>query len=524
MTSGTEAEHDAGPAADGPYLRMKGISKVYDNGVAANDGVDLAVQRGEIHGLVGENGAGKSTLMKVLYGLERPDHGQIVFRGQPVEIASARDAIALGIGMVHQHFMLVPSLTVAESVVLGREPRRGPFVDRRRAAADVGAAAKSYGLDVPPRAVIRDLSVGQRQRVEILKALYRGAELLILDEPTAVLTPQETDELFAALRGLVDDGLTIIFITHKLREVVEISDRVTVMRDGRTVSVRRTADVTRGDISRLMVGRDDLFEVSRTPHAIGEPRLRVRDLSAVSAQGRPVLRSVSLDVAAGEVYGIAGVEGNGQTELVEILTGLRPATAGSATVDGTPLLGRSPRRIRELGVAHIPEDRLGRGVASGASVVENLALDRYRDAPAAAGLRLRPKVLEARARELVERFAIRIRDPGAPVAALSGGNMQKVVIARELAEPPSVLVAAQPTRGVDIGAIEFIHAELLHLRDAGTAILLVSAELSEIRRLADRIAVLYEGELVGEFDDPDAVDDHELGLYMLGARRTEARA
>ena len=506
---------------DSPYLRMSDIVKIYDNGVVANREVDLEVRRGEVHALVGENGAGKSTLMKILYGLERSDSGQIVFDGERLAVTSAADAIAAGIGMVHQHFMLVPSLTVAENVALGSELRRGLVVDRQRTAKQVSEVAGTFGMSVPLEAVVRDLSVGQRQRVEILKALYRGAQLLILDEPTAVLTPQETDELIAALRRLVDDGLTIIFITHKLGEVKAISDRVTVMRDGRQVGVRETAATSTDEISRLMVGRDDLQEVERQPQEVGDVRLRLDRVRAVNPSGAAVLKDVSLRIHAGEIYGIAGVEGNGQTELVEVITGLSPTAGGVIEMDGVTMAGLSPRQIRDIGVRHIPEDRLRRGVATDASVSENLVVDSYDRPPAASRGWMRPDALRKRAEELIARFDIRVDTPDAPVGALSGGNMQKVVVARELAETPSLVVAAQPTRGVDIGAIDFIHTELLRLRDEGTAILLVSAELSEVRRLSDRIGVLYEGELVGEFDQPDEVSDHMLGLYMLGARRQD---
>ena len=499
-------------------VEMKQISKVYPNGVVANKGVDFAVEKGEIHALVGENGAGKSTLMKILYGLEQPTQGEIFLNGQPVKIHSPHRAIELGIGMVHQNFMLVPSFTIAENVVLGSEPRRGRFVDRASAVKLTADLGKEYGLHVDPTARVEATPVGMRQRVEILKTLYRGADLLILDEPTAVLTPQETDELFRAVRKLVNQGNTVIFITHKLVEVKEISDRVTVMRHGEVTGRVATSDVSEADIARMMVGRTVFLQIDKPPLQRGRVVAQIRDLGYVLETGRPALHDVNFDVYAGEILGVAGVEGNGQTELVEVLTGLRPATTGTILVDGLPVQDKSPRQVRLSGVAHIPEDRLTNGVALEASIADNLAVDRYNRPPFTRNFVLSPRAVRRQAERLMQQFDIRAAGPDAPMNSLSGGNMQKVIVAREFSAEPGLLVAAQPTRGVDIGASEFLRGQLVAKRNEGKAVLLVSADLAEVMSLADRIAVMYKGQIAGVFQNGPELTEEELGLYMLGVK------
>lgn len=500
------------------FVEMKQISKVYPNGVVANKGVDFAVEKGEIHALVGENGAGKSTLMKILYGLEQPTNGEIHLNSKAVEIANPHRAIELGIGMVHQNFMLVPSFTIAENVVLGSEPRRGRFVDREGAIKLTASLAKEYGLHVDPTARVEATPVGMRQRVEILKTLYRGADLLILDEPTAVLTPQETDELFLAVRKLVNQGKTVIFITHKLVEVKEISDRVTVMRHGEVTGRVATSDVSEADIARMMVGRTVFLQIDKPPLPRGRVVAQVRGLGYVAETGRPALHDVSFDVYAGEILGVAGVEGNGQTELVEVLTGLRPATTGMILVDGQPVQNKSARQVRLSGVAHIPEDRLTNGVALEASIADNLAVDRYNRAPFTRNFVLSPRAVRRQAERLMQQFDIRAAGPDAPMNSLSGGNMQKVIVAREFSAEPALLVAAQPTRGVDIGASEFLRGQLVAKRNEGKAVLLVSADLAEVMSLADRIAVMYIGQIAGVFQNGPELTEEELGLYMLGVK------
>jgi general nucleoside transport system ATP-binding protein len=499
-----------------PLVEMRKIVKIYPNGIAANRAVDFSVDAGEIHALVGENGAGKSTLMKILYGLEQPSEGQILLRGQPVTIASPHQAIDLGIGMVHQNFMLVPSFTVAQNVVLGREPRRGRFVDSEAAIRITSQLAQEYGLDVDPTAPVAATPVGMRQRVEILKTLYRGADLLILDEPTAVLTPQETDDLFDAVHRLVQQGKTVIFITHKLREVKEISDRVTVMRHGAVTGRVNTADVTEEEIARMMVGRELFLQIDRPPQQRGRAVLQVRNLGFVAETGRPALRDLTFNVYAGEILGIAGVEGNGQTELAEVLSGLKPATTGEILVNDQVVTGQRARAVRAAGVAHIPEDRLTNGAALDASIAENLVVDRYNRPPFTQTGVLDPGRIGRQAADLIRQFDIRSAGPDAPMRSLSGGNMQKVIVAREFSAEPSLLIAAQPTRGVDIGASEFLRAQLLQKRGEGKAILLISADLAEVMSLADRIAVMYKGRIVALFPNRPDLTEQELGLYMLG--------
>ena len=501
-----------------PIIDLRNIIKIYSNGVVANDGVNFSVEKGEIHALVGENGAGKSTLMKIIYGLEQPTQGEIIIDGQPRHFHSSRNAIDAGIGMVHQNFMLVPSFTVAENIVLGQEPTRRGFLNKKEAHDATVEFSKRYGLRVEPDAIVDSINVGMRQRVEILKALYRGANILILDEPTAVLTPQETQELFAAIRKLVDQGKTVVFITHKLREVKEISDRVTVMRAGKVVGEVATVDATRESLARMMVGREVFLNVDKPPVTRGRKIMEVQNLSYVADTGRRMLNNMSFNIYAGEILGIAGVEGNGQTELVEILTGLRPATSGNALVDGKPVLNRTPREVRMAKVAHIPEDRLTNGLALSASINENLIVDRYFRPPFKRGASIDYKKVRSFGVEMIQKFGIRTPNGDLPVSSLSGGNMQKVIVAREFSSDPELLIASQPTRGIDVGATEFIRDQLVKKRTDGTAVLLVSADLSEVMSLSDRIIAMFEGQITGVFPDAQAVPEEELGLYMLGVK------
>ena len=502
-----------------PIIETQHIHKVYPNGVHANDDISFQVEAGEIHALVGENGAGKSTLMKILYGLEQPTEGRLFIRDAEVSIPNPQVAIEQGIGMVHQNFMLVDSFTVSQNIILNRETMQGVQIDFQQAVTDTEQLSREYGLFVNPNARIADIPVGMRQRVEILKALYRGAEILILDEPTAVLTPSETQDLFAAIRNLVEGGKTVIFITHKLKEVIAISDRVTVMRDARQVGTVNTAETSERELARMMVGREVFMQVDRPPVNRGAPVLDVQDLTYADSSGHQLLKQVSFTVYENEILGIAGVEGNGQTELAEVLTGLRPPTTGDAYIDKQQILGRGPRSVREHNVAHIPEDRLTNGVAQTSSIADNLIIDRYYRAPFTRGGLLDINAIDANGAELINQFNIIAPDGTIPVNALSGGNMQKVVVARELSSSPKLLIAAQPTRGVDIGAIEFIHQQLVDQRTDGLAILLISADLQEVMKLSDRIMVMYEGEIVGIFPNDERLTEERIGYYMLGAER-----
>ncbi len=504
-----------------PLLELKGITKRFP-GVVANDHVDFELAPGEVHALLGENGAGKSTLMNILYGLYHPDEGEIRLRGEPLRIDSPRAAIDAGIGMVHQHFMLIPVMSVAENIVLAVEPRKGPFLDLNTANERVRDISKRFGLAVRPEAHIESISVGMQQRVEILKALYRGAEILILDEPTAVLTPQEAEELFQIIRSLQAEGKSIIFITHRLGEVLAIADRVTVLRRGKTIETVPREGATEESLARLMVGREVLLRVEKKPSEPGEPVLSVEDLRVCDERGLEAVRGVSLQVRAGEIVGIAGVDGNGQSELIEAITGLRKPEAGRVAVDGEELADEGARDCLDAGVGHIPEDRQRRGLVLDFSLAENIALHDYREEPDSKWGWLYPKRLVARAVRLLKEFDVRGGGPKTPAASLSGGNQQKVILAREIDRNPKVLVAAQPTRGLDVGAIEFVHRRLVAERDEGRAILLVSFELEEILSLSDRILVLYEGQVVGEYS-PE-VSEEELGIAMTGGRKSEAAA
>jgi len=498
-------------------VEMHNISKQFPL-VLANDDVTFSVQKGEIHALVGENGAGKSTLMNILYGLLNADGGTLAVDGKAAHFTGPGDAIARGIGMVHQHFMLIPPLTVAENVVLGQEPSKRGFVDKARANQTVKALSDQYGLKVDPTAKVETLSVGIEQRIEIIKVLYRGAEILILDEPTAVLTPQEVDELFEILGSLKDQGKTIIFITHKLQEVMAVADTVTVMRRGKVVGTVSTQDTTRQKIATMMVGRQVLFRVARTQAEPGEVVLTVKDLNALDNKDLPALRAISFSVREGEILGIAGVEGNGQTELVEVLTGLRKAQSGQVELNSEVITNYSPRLIREKGTGHIPEDRQRRGLVLDFNVAQNMVLGIHYRKPFVRHLGLDVinfGPIREKAQRLLKEFDIRPPDHENLAGNLSGGNQQKVIVAREFDQNPKLLIAAQPTRGIDVGSIEFIHQRLLQARDKGKAVLLISADLEEILSISDRIAVMYEGQIVGTLEPAEATEER-LGLMMTG--------
>jgi general nucleoside transport system ATP-binding protein len=503
-----------------PVLELRGVTKRFP-GVLANDRIDFDLRRGEVHALLGENGAGKSTLMNVLYGLYHPDEGEIRIDGKRVSIGSPREAIDHGIGMVHQHFMLIPVMTVAENIVLASEPTRGRLLfDYEAAKARVRELSTPFGLAVDPDARIEAITVGQEQRVEILKALYRGAEILILDEPTAVLTPQEAGELFQILDGLKSQGKSIIFISHKLNEVLEVADRITVLRRGKKIETREREGATEAELARAMVGREVLLRVEKGDAKPGETLLEVRDLRVVDERGLEAVRGVSFEVRSGEIVGIAGVDANGQSELIDAITGLRPVASGTVVVGGSDVTDASTRDVLDAGVGHIPEDRHVRGLVLDFSLAENLALEDYRKPPDSRFGWLFPGRLIARARRLLREFDVRGGQPQTRAAALSGGNQQKVVIAREVSRDPRVLLAAQPTRGLDVGAIEFVHRRLVEQRDEGRAVLLISLELDEILSLSDRILVIYEGQIVAEY--PPDVSEEEVGIAMTGGRRERA--
>jgi simple sugar transport system ATP-binding protein len=498
-------------------LELRGIVKRFGP-VTANDGIDLQLRKGEIHALLGENGAGKSTLMSIVYGMARPDAGEILVDGERVEVRSPREAMSHGIGMVFQHFMLIPVMTVAENLVLGAEPRRRGLLDLRSARRRTRELSERHGLRVDPDAVIADVSVGQQQRVEILRALDRGARILVLDEPTAVLTAQETADLAEVLRGLRDRGTSIVFISHKLREVLDIADRVTVLRRGKAVGTIDTEGADEALLARMMVGRDVVLRVDKEPGKPKEPILSITDLEVSDDRGLPSVDGVSLEVRAGEIVAVAGIDGNGQSELIEAITGLRSVSAGEVRIGDREITGQGVDTARSAGVSHIAEDRHRRGLVLDFSLADNLALCSYRDQSRHGLLPVRK--FRENARKLLAEFDVRGGGPNAPARSLSGGNQQKVVIAREVSGDPRALIAAQPTRGLDVGAIEFVHRRLLAERDAGRAILLFSLELDEVRALADRILVLYAGRIVGEVS-PDASDE-ELGLLMTGGSRAAA--
>lgn len=503
-------------------LRTERLSKVYPNGTLANRQVDFSVAQGEILGLVGENGAGKSTLMKLLYGEEAPSSGAIYLNGKAVTFSSSQDAIAAGIGMVHQHFMLVPSLSLAENLVLGQEPRKGRsgVFDLENAVAITEELADKYNLKVFARARVVDVSVSMRQKLEILKALYRGAKILILDEPTAVLTPQETDELFVELQQLRSHGHTIIFISHKLNEIFKFCDRVSVMRDGRMIGTHQVADVDSQTISNEMVGREVLLSVQKRKAAPGEKVLVARDLSYIDDFGIAALDHVSLSLRKGEILGVVGVDGNGQSELVRILTGSARTLSGSVSVQGKDVTNGKPGALRRAGVAHIAEDRMTVGTALPASIEDNLLADRYlKPEFTGKGGFLKRGAMAQSASDIVATFDIRCRSAKQLVSSLSGGNMQKVVIGREFTADADILIIAQPTRGVDVGAIEFIHRRIIEMRDQGKAVLLVSSDLQEVMSMSDSLVVMNSGKIVAYFEDAAATSDKDLGLYMLGLKR-----
>ncbi len=500
-------------------LLMDKITKVYPNGFVANKEVTLSVNKGEIHRLVGENGAGKSTLMKILFGIEQPEEGRILVKGKEVKISDPLEAIANGIGMVHQHFMLVPSLTVAENVVLGMEPKKNGLFDFEEAVRITQEAVDKYNLKVDPRARVEDIPVGFKQKVEIVKALVRGADILVLDEPTAVLTPQETAELFVELKNLRDQGHTIIFISHKLNEIKELCDRLTVLRLGKSVGTAIVADVTEQDISRMMVGRDVVLKVEKTPAKPENTVLKVKNLSVVNDEGKTIVDDISFSVRKGEILGVAGVEGNGQSQISEAITGLLDYQSGTITVNGEDVKGKKIRQIREMGVSHVSEDRMTYGIAATTGVKDNVISDRYYKKEFNKGILLNDKKINELADQLIKDYLIKCDDRDQAVRMLSGGNMQKVVVAREFSNNPHLVIANQPTRGVDVGATEFIRKRIVELRDEGTAVLLISADLNEVLELSDSLIVMNEGKIAAYLPEASVVSDMELGEYMLGVKK-----
>jgi simple sugar transport system ATP-binding protein len=500
-------------------IEMKGITKRFP-GIVANDGINLQVKKGEIHALLGENGAGKTTLMNILFGLYQPDEGEILIRGQKVKITDPKKAIDLGIGMIHQHFMLVEPYTVLQNIILGAEPRKGIMINYKKALARITELSEKYGLQVDPHRTIREISVGMQQRVEILKTLYRGADILIFDEPTAVLTPQEIQELMAIMRRLADEGKTIILITHKLKEIIAIGDRVTIIRRGKVVDSLPVRDTTTEELASKMVGRKVSFVTEKKEAQPGETILEFDNVTAYDDRGIQVLKGLTFEIRRGEILGIAGVEGNGQRELIEVLTGLRKAASGTIRLRGEQIQNRSPRQIAEMKVGYIPEDRQKRGLVLDFTVGENMVLKNYyTDRFCKNGLLQFDRIFQ-HASGLIGEYDIRTPSEKTNARALSGGNQQKVIIAREVADDPDLLIATQPTRGLDVGAIEFIHKKLIEQRDKGKAVLLYSLELDEIMNLSDRIAVMYEGRIVGVLD-PRKTNEQEIGLLMSGGKTGE---
>ncbi|MBI3764467.1 MAG: ABC transporter ATP-binding protein [Chloroflexi bacterium] len=501
-------------------VEMIGITKRFGD-VLANDRLDFSAQWGEVHALLGENGAGKTTLMSILSGLYRADAGQVRLRGNPAQIHSPRDAIEHGIGMVHQHFMLIKPFTVAENMVFGLKSPREPWLDLDGVAERVAELSNRYGLAVNPRARIQDLSVGAQQRVEIIKALYRGADILVLDEPTSVLTPQEAEELFKILRELAGQSHTVIFITHKLDEVIAVADRITVLRDGRRIATVGKAETDKADLARMMVGREVLFRLEKSSTTPGPEILAIKDLWAHGADGRPALRGLSFSLRAGEILGVAGVDGNGQGELAQVIMGTRRATAGHIYLDGKEVTHASPKERLMLGVGYIPEDRNAVGLIGSFSVGENTILNTHFSPPYARGIMLDRRAMVADAERLIREFDVKTAGHGERAARLSGGNLQKLVLAREVHRDPRALIAAQPTRGLDVGATEYVRRRLLEQRERGRAILLISADLEEVLTLSDRILVVYEGAMTGLLDAKD-VEIGKLGLMMAGTKQPVA--
>ncbi|MEM7030924.1 MAG: ABC transporter ATP-binding protein [Chloroflexota bacterium] len=498
-------------------MAMKQIVKRFP-GVLANDHVDFDVNAGEIHALLGENGAGKSTLMKILFGLYQPDEGQILLNDQPIQIKSPADSIQHGIGMIHQHFMLVNALTVAENVALGLKSSREPRLDLEEVSERILTLAKQYGLQVDPSARVADLAVGEQQRVEIVKALYRGGALLVLDEPTAVLTPQEVDDLFRIFKQMAEDGHALIFISHKLHEILDLTDRVTVLRDGSVVGTAKTSDVSKEDLAQMMVGREVLLERQRPAVEKGEVALSIDHLHVINQYGTPVLRDVNFDVRYGEIVGVAGVSGNGQRQLAEAIAGLQRIRQGQVNLVGRTVTNLSPAEMLDAGLSYIPEERMHDGAIKDFSVSENLILQDHSREPYSKGIFLNFKAIRHHAQTMIEQFNVKTPSQDTPLKNLSGGNIQKMILARELARQPRVLIAAQPTRGVDIGAMEYIHDQLLKQRSEGLATLLISEDLDEIRNLSDRIVVMFGGEVMGIVNNDEATVE-ELGLMMAGERR-----
>ncbi len=503
----------------GSVLELNGVTKAFP-GVLANDHIDLKLEEGEILALLGENGAGKTTLMNILYGLYTPDEGEILIRGKKTAIRSSSDAIANGIGMVHQHFMLIPVFTVTENVMLGIEKTKaGFFLDRETVAQEIREISERFGLKVDPNSMVEDLPVGLQQRVEIIKILYRQADILILDEPTAVLTPQEVEDLFKVIHSLVEQGKSIIFISHKLNEVLEIADHITVLRLGKVVGTTTPKEASLESLASMMVGREVMLSVDKAPAKPGDVVLKVSDLSVLDDRKLEAVRGVTFDVRASEVLGVAGVQGNGQTELVEALTGLRPIKQGKIDFCGQEIKDTSPRKIREIGSAHVPEDRQRDGLVLPFTVADNLVLNTYYEPPFTKGVNLQQNEIDKAARERVELFDIRTPSITVPVSNLSGGNQQKVIVAREFSRPIKLLIAAQPTRGLDVGSVEYIHNRLIQKRDEGCAILLVSTELDEVMALSDRIAVMFAGKILAILNAEDATRER-LGLLMAGVQES----
>lgn len=498
-----------------PVVELKQITKVFP-GIIANDSISFKLHKGEIHALLGENGAGKSTLMNIVFGLYQPEEGSIEVNGEPVIIDSPNRAIELGIGMVHQHFKLVQPFTVTENIILGSEPKKGTRINYKKATEEIRQLSEQYGLQVNPNAKIHDISVGMQQRVEILKTLYRGAEILIFDEPTAVLTPQEISELMEIMKRLVAEGKSIILITHKLKEIMQIADNVTIIRRGKVVDTVKKSETTPQELAEKMVGRNVTFKVDKKPAEPGDVVLQMENIISNNKEGVAILQGLNLEVRAGEILGIAGVDGNGQSELIEALTGLRHVDGGTVKLLGKDITNLSPRKITESGVSHIPEDRHKHGLVLDFSVSENMVLETYYKAPFNKGGFLNFDAIDKHATRLVERFDVRTPSIATHARSLSGGNQQKAIIAREIDKNPTLMIAAQPTRGLDVGAIEFVQQQLIAQRDQGKAVLLISFELDEIINVSDRIAVIYEGQIVGEVL-PDKTNDQELGLMMAGS-------